>query len=145
MFKTIVNKSYNYLTGANSLNNQSVNRGMAIIHAGKLKKPLPSIVPSSNKDGVLPQTDASGQHKVIFVEICPSTQCHVRNCSIDNNCEKSVLNVSTMEVAGNMTHKIPSAKKGVLLDDVDANGNPMAQYMVSENTCIPVDVTGIRH
>lgn len=115
-----------------------------MLSAGTPKTPLEKVMPSATHR--IPQqiqSDTSGLHKVAVVETCPEPQCHKRFC--DTVHEKVCLHKSgtpklTAEIAGALTHKVPNNKQGVLLDNYDANGKAQPQYMVKEETTIPIDM-----
>lgn len=48
------------------------------------------------------------------------------------------------ELGGALTHKIPFDKKGVLLDSHDAHGKAQPQYIIKEETVVPIDMDNFK-
>lgn len=122
------------------LNPQPPSYSYAKICSGTIQKPIEKLMPSVTHDN--PQnveSDISGFHKVIITKSCKEPQCHNRHCDT-THATVCPHKMETAELAGALTHKIPSDKTGVLLNTYDANGKAKPQFMVKEKTTVPVDI-----
>ena len=112
------------------------------IAAGKIKEKILKIVPSLKKDAEGVYSDTQG-HPIVGVKVCrDQPQCHKRKCDTTDKeicTSKTDNDQMTMELAGNLTHKVPQNTPGILLDTHDANGHSSPQFMVKEEATVPLN------
>jgi hypothetical protein len=124
------------------------NRGVKVL-AGRYQKPVEHNIPGVTPDSTtVIQSDLSGFHNIAAVQTCSTEpQCGKRLCdSVDEDkCPYKNTNKNpalVTEMAGGLTHKVPSHLQGVALDPYDANGTNKkgGQSMVIEQAILPLDI-----
>lgn len=119
------------------------------IMAGRIKAKspaAPSDIPSIDQDlPVKVVSDQKGLHVETIIGSCSSNKCTTTYCYGENAAEcAAILNKLAIvtEKIGALTHKLPPNTPGTKLSDEDINGETKygPQYIVKENTTIPVDV-----
>jgi hypothetical protein len=136
-------------------------RGMAAMYGGRLRKNSGQLLTSR---GNQPEADVKGGHTIVVAAVCTKPGCKDQNCATGtqlstgmtypNPCGVSPQNhqqlpvsdpVITLELAGNATSRIPSNKKGIIVDPVEKiNGDKQPQEFVIEKDKVPVSSTAVK-